>query len=314
MFPHTFPFDPTYGYTQEQLLKIQPPEPIADFAAFWQETYAQTLATPADVSLCEVTSPRQSVRVFEIEYSGLGGFRVGGWLVRPADGAFKRGIVGGHGYGGRGAPDYDQSGDGAVAIYPCARGFHRSQRHDLPCTSDKHVILGIESRETYMHRYCVADLWSAVSALVEVAPEVSGCIDYIGRSFGGGIGTLALPWEPRFTRAFVGVPSFGNHPLRLTLPCVGSGESVRLYSHSHPRVIDVLHYFDSAVAAQFCRIPVMAACALFDPAVPPPGQFTVYNALAGQKRLFVEQADHFAWDGAPAEGLRLNRELVEWFG
>ena len=53
-------------------------------------------------------------------------------------------------------------------------------------------------------------------------------LDYMGISFGGGIGALALPWDERFHRAHLNVPSFGHHPLRLTLPepdTTGSGSN-----------------------------------------------------------------------------------------
>jgi cephalosporin-C deacetylase len=29
---------------------------------------------------------------------------------------------------------------------------------------------------------------------------------------------MALPWDDRFQRAYLEVPSFGNHPLRVQMP------------------------------------------------------------------------------------------------
>jgi cephalosporin-C deacetylase len=122
-----------------------------------------------------------------------------------------------------------------------------------------------------------------------------------------------LPWEPRIRAAHLSVPSFGNHPLRLTLPCTGSGESVREYHREHPAAIEVLRYFDAATSARRIRIPVLAACALFDPAVPPPGQFAVYNGLGGPKELFVLSAGHFDHPGAAEEDRRLRDALGRFF-
>ena len=68
-------------------------------------------------------------------------------------------------------------------------------------------------------------------------------------SFGGGVGALALPWDDRFGAAHLNLPSFGHYPLRLTMPCIGSGEAVRRYHAEHPDVLDVLRYFDAATAA-----------------------------------------------------------------
>lgn len=121
-------------------------------------------------------------------------------------------------------------------------------------------------------------------------PEAAGRLTYLGTSFGGGIGALALPWDDRFHAAGLTVPTFGNHPLRVTLPCTGSGESVRTRLAEDPSVLDVLAYFDAATAARHIKIPVHVGAALFDPSVPPPGQFAVYNGLAGPRELLVLRA------------------------
>jgi cephalosporin-C deacetylase len=200
-----------------------------------------------------------------------------------------------------------------ISIFPCARGQSRSRQPDIPELAAGHVLQGIASRETYVHGGCAADIWCAASALQALVPETAPCLDYIGGSFGGGIGALALPWDDRFHAAHLSVPSFGNHPLRLTLPCTGSGESVRLYHREHAEVVEVLRYFDAATAARHIRIPVLVAAALFDPAVPPPGQFAVYNALPGPKKLFVLSAGHFDHPGTAAEDRRLRGMLERFF-
>ncbi|MEZ5576382.1 MAG: hypothetical protein R3F44_12440 [Candidatus Competibacteraceae bacterium] len=52
------------------------------------------------------------------------------------------------------------------------------------------------------------------------------------------------------------------------------------------------------------------AAARFDPAVPPPGQFAVYNALAGPKELFVLRAGHF--DHTLARSPRTDACWMRW--
>lgn len=97
------------------------------------------------------------------------------------------------------------------------------------------------------------------------------------------------------------------------MPCVGSGEAVRRHQRRTGQVLDTLRYFDAAVAARHLRIPMHVAAARFDPAVPPPGQFAVYNALAGPKELFVLRAGHFDHAGAIAEDRRLLDALAYFF-
>jgi cephalosporin-C deacetylase len=96
------------------------------------------------------------------------------------------------------------------------------------------------------------------------------------------------------------------------MPCVGSGESVRLYHTKHPEVTKVLPYFDAAIAAKFIKIPVFVAAAMFDPAVVPPGQFCVYNSLGGPKELYIRTAAHFAGPREAEENAELNEILTRY--
>ncbi|MDQ3813787.1 MAG: acetylxylan esterase [Armatimonadota bacterium] len=302
--------DPTYGYDRQRLLQVSAPDGPPNFAAFWQSTFAEAQGVPLHVERRQVASPDPNVEVWEVEFDSLGGVRIGGWITVPVDGQFRRGVVVGHGYGGRSEPGLDLPGPAAVAIFPCARGFDRSAHAHIPGDAARHVLHGIARRETYVHRGCVADLWCAAATLLELFPQVAHTLHYHGASFGGGIGALALPWDTRFHKAFLDVPSFGNHPLRVQLPCTGSGESVRRYHRRHPEVLEVLGYFDAATAARHIRIPVFVAAALFDPAVPPPGQFAVYNALAGPKELFVRRTGH---PDDVADNEELFARLSRWF-
>jgi cephalosporin-C deacetylase len=314
MFSHPHPFDPTYGYTLEDLLKVPAPDGPADFEAFWRQTYEEAMQIPLNITQRRITSPSAEHDLYEIEYDSLQGVRIGGWLVVPSDGKFERAVVCGHGYGGRESADFNLPTPRAIGIFPCKRGFHRSAHAEIPNAGHQHVMHGIESRETYSHRGSVVDLWCGASALIALYPQAAENLHYQGGSFGGGIGALALPWDKRISKAYLDVPSFGNHPLRVTLPCVGSGQSVQEYYHAgHPEILEVLQYFDAATAAKHIRIPTLVAAALFDPAVPPPGQFAVYNALAGKKELFVRQAAHFAFRGEAEENARLHKILCAWF-
>lgn len=321
-FVHGFPFDPSYGRTLDDLSVIPAPPAPDGFADFWRARHeaARTVATEPEIGPLE--EERDGVRIHGVTFTSVGGERLGGWLALPADGPVRHGFVIGHGYGGRQGPgpDVPLPLPGAAAILPCVRGMGaRSPVAGVPDVADAHVLHGIESRETYVIGDCVADLWCAASALHELVPGLAaGPLGYLGESFGGGLGALALPWDDRFGAAQLTVPTFGNHPLRLTLPCVGSGESVRRYRREHPGVTEVLRYFDAATAAGFLELPTLVAAALFDPSVPPPGQFAVYNALAGERELLVLSAGHFEHPGTVAEKAGLvagrRRFFARWLG
>jgi cephalosporin-C deacetylase len=295
--------DPTYGYDLDALLKITPPDPPDDFAEFWRGRREGARGVAPDPVMRESeTRLDADLQIYDVTFATTDGLRLGGWLALPADGAVNRGLVVGHGYGGREAPIAEVPVDHAAVLFFCSRGEPaRSLTPDIPSVTADHVLHGIASRDTYVHGGCAADVWCAVSALTALIPAAAGRIDYLGGSFGGGIGALAVPWDERIQASCLRVPSFGHHPLRLTMPCLGSGESVRRYVGEHPEAVEVLRYFDAATAATFTTTPTHVAAALADPSVPPPGQFAVHNALAGPQELFVLTAGHSEYPGQATE-------------
>jgi len=315
---HPFPFDPTYGLDLDGLLKIGAPdnEP-ADFAEFWQGMHERAMRTPVEPRLGDkVGTTADGLDIFEVSFTSLGGVRIGGWLVVPTDGVVERGFVIGHGYGGRAAAEPALiPAPRAAAIFYVARGLpEKSLLPGVPSEAAGHVLTGIESRDDYIIGGCVADTWCAATALTELVPAAARRLDYTGISFGGGTGALALPWDERFTAAQLIVPTFGNHPLRVTLECVGSGAAVRERYLQDPAVLDVLAYFDAATAARHVRIPVLAAPALFDPSVPPPGQFAIVNSLAGPVQADIATAGHFMeFDAFEPELVELGRRTQLFF-
>ncbi|WP_434131542.1 acetylxylan esterase [Methylocaldum sp. GT1BB] len=307
------PFDPTYGYTLESLLRVDCPEEPGDFAEFWETRYRRALSVYPNPELSRGKDVHPDFDVYDVRYRSTDDYMIGGWLLSPKHGPIRRGLVVGHGYGGREGPDFDLPVGEAVVLFPCFRGLSLSRDPRLPDNPARHVLHGIDRRDRYILGGCVEDLWLAVSALLNVFPQVEGHIGYSGISFGGGIGALALPWEPRIRMAHLNVPTFGHHPLRLALPTLGSGEAVRRYERRHGSVLETLRYYDAACAARHIRIPVHVAAALSDPFVAPPGQFAIYNALAGPKRLFVLKAGHSDYPERLEEERALLAELGAFF-
>ena len=291
MIKHDFDFDPTCGYSEKDLLAMSAPdtEP-ADFKEFWEDAYKQTLDISSDIEMREIWSPEPDVKCYELHYKSLDGLKVGAWLTRPENS--KGGIVVGHGYGGCPKPSLVKD---FTVIAPCSRGFSLSNNLDIPWMSSRHVLYGIESKETYVLKGATADIWRAASVLLELFPDTESNLNYSGGSYGGGLGALAIAWEKRVRTCYLNVPTFGHHPSRLQFKCVGSGEAVRNYHKDHPEVTKVLAYFDAATAAQYITIPTLVTPALFDPSVLPPGQFAVNNAIPDQyKKTVILLCGHFS--------------------
>jgi cephalosporin-C deacetylase len=201
-------------------------------------------------------------------------------------------------------------------LFPCFRGLSRSSRPPISSDPTWHVLNDIDKPENYILGGCVEDLWLAVSVLTQLYPELDRRIGYIGASFGGGIGALGIAFDQRIDRGHLTVPTFGNMPLWLTLPTVGSGHSVQNYQKTHRGVLANLRLFDAATAARRIEIPMLVAVARFDPAVAPPCQFSVANALSSSNHheTFILDAGHFEYPGSEEQYALLTEKVRRFFG
>lgn len=283
MIKHDFDFDPTCGYSEKELLAMTAPdtEP-ADFKEFWQDVYLQAMALSTKVKMREIWSPEPGVKCYELRYKSLDGLDVGAWLTRPENS--KGGIVVGHGYGGCPAPSLVKD---FTVIMPCSRGFSLSNNIDIPWLSNAHIVHEIESKETYVLKGAVADIWHAASVLLELFPDTQENLNYSGGSYGGALGALSMAWEKRVKACYLNVPALGNFPSFFNFKCAGTGNVLQAYHQEHPEVSEVLAYFDAATAAGYINIPTLITPALFDPVVLPPGQFAINNAIPEQYRKTV---------------------------
>lgn len=287
------------------------PEEPADFDDFWRATFREFGVGPVEWERTRKLEPTETHHVDEIRFLSSAGEQAAAYVMVPHAAAdVRRGVVVGHGYGGRTGPDPDRVPADTAAILPCAPGTHPGTHSRFPAAPDEHVLAGIAHRDTYSLRFAAADIWRAATILLEIAPAAAGALDFHGGSFGGGIGAMALPWDSRFRRAALDVPSFGDHGVRLTRRCTGSGEAVRRHLRTHPEVRPVLDYFDAAIAARRLRIPVQVSAAVLDPAVDPRGQFAVYHALTCPRRLGVRANGHLSGEiGERADRLALQDGL-----
>ena len=254
-------------------------------------------------------------QVHDISYTSTDDAEIGGWLLLPRDGVVKRGLVVGHGYGGRDAPEYDIPVRETAVLFPCFRGMSRSRLPRVSSDPGWHVLHDIDKPDRYILGGCVEDLWLAVTVLTKFYPATEGRIGYSGISFGGGIGALALAYDERIDRGHLVVPTFGNMPLWLTLPTIGSGHSVQNYQRTHRDVLATLALFDAATAATRIAIPMLVAVARFDPAVAPPCQFSVANALGAPNdhAIVVLDAGHFDYPGMAAQNALLSEKVGRFF-
>lgn len=309
-----YPFDPSYGYSLAQLLAITTPKEPKNFDSFWQSRYQEALKLAPKPEIKLIHNDKFGWRVFSLCYSSTDNAIIRGWLLVPTTGVIKRGFIIGHGYGGRDEPDYHLPFKDAALLFPCFRGLALSAQPAVSTEPYWHVLHNINQKEAYILGGCVEDMWLAVSAMLTLFPHTAGHLGYLGISFGGGIGALALASELRISKGHFNVPSFGHQPLRLRLPSNGSARSVQNFYGSHKKMtLEVLRYYDAALAAKRIGQPIHCALALFDPCVAPPGQFAIYNALPGEKQLFILEAGHHSYPNQAQQETELLAELDTFF-
>ena len=307
-------FDPTYGYSLKQLLAVKTPKEPKDFDGFWLRRYQKALSVDPALQLKIINEDRQGWRVFEIRYTSTDNFPIRGWLLLPVSGVIKRGFIVGHGYGGREEPDFHLPFKDAALMFPCFRGLALSSQPSISSEPYWHVLHDINERDRYILGGCVEDVWLAVSAMLSLFPHLAGRLGFLGISFGGGIGALALAWESRISKGHLNSSTFGHQPLRLRLATHGSAHSVQQYYRTHKKqTLHVLRFYDAALAAKRITMPMHCACAKFDPCVAPPGQFAIYNALSGEKQLFILEAGHHNYPNQARQEFELINELDVFF-
>jgi cephalosporin-C deacetylase len=307
-------FDPSYNYSLEQLLAVKTPKEPRDFDSFWHKRYQNALKITPNPQTRIISENNQGWRVFEISYTSTDNFPIRGWLLLPNTGVIKRGLIIGHGYGSCGDPDFRLPFTDTALLFPSFRGLGLSAQPNISSEPLWHVLHDINQRDRYILGGCVEDIWLSVSALLQLFPRLAGHLGYLGISFSGGIGALALAWEQRIARGHLNLPAFGHHPLRLRLPTRGSTSGLQQFYQTHKKqTLKTLRYYDAALAAKRITMPIHCACAVFDPFVAPPAQFAIYNALTTCKQLFVLKAGHHQYPEQKQQEQTLLGELNAFF-
>jgi cephalosporin-C deacetylase len=178
--------------------------------------------------------------VHDIIYTSIDEFQIRSWLLLPRKGKVRRVVVVCHGYGGRDLTDIDIPVNETSVLFPCFRGVSRGSRPSISSDPAWNVLRDIDKPDRYIQGGCVEDLWLAVSVLTRLYPELDERIGYTGTSFGGGIGALSISFDKRIDRGHLVMPAFGNMPIWLTLPTIGSAHSVQNYQKTHRDVIKTL--------------------------------------------------------------------------
>jgi cephalosporin-C deacetylase-like acetyl esterase len=281
-----------------QEIKSTVAEP-ADYDAFWKKRLEELAAVPMNPVLEEVAdSGSPDVQLWKITLDTIRGAKIYGYLARPKGtlslpaqlqvqywGLYplnKKEVV-------------DIAGKGWIALNIMA--------HDLPCDRDAafyknpgvntYVNTGADDPDKSYFLRMFLSCSRAVDYLASRSDWNKGALLVQGGSQGGfqGIATAAL--NPKVTALTVFVPGGGN--LTGFLDNQPSGWPGWVYSKAtgaqREAMIKTAGYYDANNFAKRIKCPVLVGTGLLDTISNPITQFTMFNNLAGPKRMVLLPAD-----------------------
>lgn len=312
--PTTTYNDVNTTYRLDDLLTIKAPPAPADFFQFWESAYQNICDIKPQIQTQDTNEVVNNWSIINIRYSSTNNINIGGWLLIPVNKAPTRAFIVGHGYAGRNAPDFHLPFPDAAIFFPCCRGISRSQQSPISPEPHWHVLHDIDKKDQYILKGCVEDIWLATACIEQLFPYLSGKIGFLGISFTGGIGALAMAHEKRIARAHLNVPTFGHHRFRLRQHTWGSGNAIQEFYRKNPKLtLSTLRYYDAANAAEHITMPMHFALALKDPVVTPPGQFAIFNHTNSDKKLIVLDEGHGSYPEQHQQEKQLADELKDFF-
>lgn len=283
---------PRIDLEPEELRRYRPEvaEP-SDFDDFWARTLQESRQRSQPAALVRVVSPLQLVEVYDLEFSGFGGDRVRGWMIRPSSARHPLpAVVEYVGYGGgRGLPQerLAWAAAGYVHVVMDTRG-QGSAWGTGGVTPDPHgsapafpgfMTKGITSPEDYYYRRVFTDaalLIDAVRALPAVDP---GRICVTGGSQGGGIAIAAAGLVPGLVGAMPDVPFLCHFERAVGFterrPYAEIANYLAVRRLSIAETFATLAYFDGVNFAKRASAPSIFSVGMMDPVCPPS---TVYAA------------------------------------
>ena len=272
-------------------MTLQRPYLPDGFHKFWEDTVRE--ADLADLDFSRSSQSEVSREGFEIElvdFKGVSGDVLHGWFAFPTDAMLTPAFVWLAPYGRRSMPP-DEYGTRPGFCSLSFNHFGESAFHHEEYEPDRgYFAEGIGSSETWVFRRMFQDSVIAARVLAEMEETNAQRIGAMGMSQGGGIAV----WMGAFCRQVKAVCA--DLPFGAARPMVFSRE-IRRYplkevsdymaesDESRDRAMRTMAFFDTVNLASLCEVPTVVTVGLKDPFVKSSEVLSVFEALAGEKRL-----------------------------
>ncbi|TAK22057.1 MAG: acetylxylan esterase [Chloroflexota bacterium] len=269
----------------------------SDFDGFWNEAHRDLDLVP-DAVFVERSSLRSSdtIDVFEVRFSSIGGARVFGWLARGREARSRRpGLVIFPGYGGSPGIPRAWAKVGFVALQISPRGHHLSDDRIAPGFPGL-MTSGIDEPRDYVYRGVYCDAWRAVDVLAGRDDVDRDRVGVTGGSQGGALAMIAAAGRTPVAAVAADVPFLTAIRDALSLGNSYPYEEVKDYLRVQPErrqaVLTTLDYIDTVNFADRVRASALLSVGLRDDICPPQTAYALFNALTCPKdiRVYAEGA------------------------
>src|SRR5699024_1467801 len=144
------PMDATYGNHLQERLGVPARQAPERCEKVCRELARRARDVDPAPELADYPMAAPGHDVQRVQFTSLGGLRLGGWVALPKGRPARVGVVVSHGYGGREEPELAGIPDDAAGIYPVARGLPSvSLLPQLYRPEHGHGPEGIEAMHTY---------------------------------------------------------------------------------------------------------------------------------------------------------------------
>lgn len=274
-----------------------------DFDSFWAAQLAEADFFPIAAQFEQITSPLQTVDVFDVSFAGHGNDRIRGWLLLPKHrtGPLPT-IVEYIGYGGGRGMHHESliwSAAGYAHFIMDTRGqgssWSTGASADPGDSGDPSVpgylTKGIQNPNTYYYVRLYVDAVRAVQAAHSHPAVDIQRIAVTGASQGGGLAIVAGHLATGVQAVMTDVPFLAHFQRALQVtdsaPYAELAEYCRTHRDQVETAFTTLSYVDVVNHARRTQPPALFSVGLADAVTPPSTVFAAYNWYPGDKAIEV---------------------------
>ena len=246
----------------------------SEYEVFWHQVDQDLGQTPLESEIQHNSFySEDDWDVYEVRYSGLGGYHLFAWLSIPRrDGPFP-GLIQMPGYNSSVDMPYTPLRNDAVVLDPSYRGQRRSE---IPFEAYYPGLLteGIGNSDTYILRPIYADVLRAVDLLLEQTSVNPRRIAAIGEGLGGNLALVAGAYRNQMRALAVGTPlmvgSLDLSQMAVDYPLEEINDYIRFYPERREAVLSTLENFSPLGMAALVKCPVLLSVGARDQGQCPP--------------------------------------------